>query len=86
MICSGLFKEPSIMGYYRYDGIGLIISVVVVCGPISFIPIYVFYRFCKEDGTLKEVSSTQFNLLNPFGLHPTTDHFPNSSDGSKSPR
>ena len=57
MICSGLFKDPSVMGDYRYDGIGRIISVVVVSGPISFIPIYTFYRFCKEDGTLKEVSS-----------------------------
>lgn len=58
MIGYQMFQRPFQFGNdYRYDGIGMVISVLIVCLPISFIFIYAAYRIYVTEGkTLKEVN------------------------------
>ena len=57
MICNAMLTYPLTFGdEYAYDGLGNILAVLIVCVPLTFIPVYAFYRIYVTKGkNLKEV-------------------------------
>jgi hypothetical protein len=57
MICKAMLTYPLTFGdYYTYEGLGSYLAVLIVCGPLSLMPVYAMWRvYVSEGSTYKEV-------------------------------